>query len=531
MGRPEIDILGAAGTVTGSCYLLSCGDEKILVDCGLFQGSRTLEELNRERFSFNPAKLAAVLLTHAHLDHSGLLPRLYAEGFRGPIWCTGSTGDLLAVMLPDAAKIHEMDTERRNQRWDRADEPPLKPLYTLDDALGALELRRVVEPDLTERVSSHFEARFWNAGHILGSASIEVMAEGVRLVFSGDIGPSNKSFHSEPEGPSGVDHLFCESTYGDRPRDPVTIEQRRDLLEQEVHRALGLGGNLLIPVFALERTQELLLDLAYLLNSGRLKSTNVFIDSPLASKATDVFRRHRHQLEDLEHGEVFNHPKFHFVESVEVSMRLDAVSGAIILAASGMCEGGRVRHHLRNNLPRSDSTVLFVGYQAKGTLGRTLADGAGRVRISGHDVAVRAHVRRLESYSAHADQGELVDWVKARQPINGSLFLTHGEENATKVLRDKIGEREFPIIIPEIGERYQLAAGQPAKRLKTGRSDLRAVVGGDWQNRYADLAVNLKRDLQRIESNERRLEALGQMREILDRFATPAKKGEKRKAK
>ena len=209
-------------------------------------------------------------------------------------------------------------------------------------------------------------------------------------------------------------------------------------------------------------------------------------------------------------------------------MRLDALSGAIILAASGMCEGGRVRHHLRNNLPRSDSTVLFVGYQAKGTLGRTLADGAGRVRISGHDIAVRAHVRRLECYSAHADQGELVEWVWARQPIKGTLFLTHGEENATKILRDKIGEREFPIVIPEIGERYEIAAGQPAKRLKTGRTDLRAAIGGDWQNRYADLAVNLKRDLQRIESNQRRMEALEQMREILDRFATPGK-GEKRK--
>lgn len=528
MARPEIEILGAAGTVTGSCHLLSFGSEKLLVDCGLFQGSRTLEELNREPFPFEPAKLVAVLLTHAHLDHSGLLPRLYAEGFRGAIWCTGPTADLLAVMLPDAAKIHEMDTERRNRRWDRADEPPIEPLYTLDDALGALELRRVVKLGRMEQVSPHFEARFWNAGHILGSASIEVVVDGTRLVFSGDIGPRNKSFHAEPEGPAGVDHLFCESTYGDRPREPVTVEERRDLLEVEVHRALGLGGNLIIPVFALERTQELLLDLATLLNSGRLKSTTVFIDSPLASKATDVFRRHRHELEDIEHGEVFNHPKFHFVESVEVSMRLDALSGAIILAASGMCEGGRVRHHLRNNLPRSDSTVLFVGYQAKGTLGRTLADGAGRVRISGHDIAVRAHVRRLECYSAHADQGELVEWVWARQPIKGTLFLTHGEENATKILRDKIGEREFPIVIPEIGERYEIAAGQPAKRLKTGRTDLRAAIGGDWQNRYADLAVNLKRDLQRIESNQRRMEALEQMREILDRFATPGK-GEKRK--
>lgn len=526
MADPEVTFLGAAGTVTGACYLLSVGGDRVLVDCGLFQGSRTIEALNREPFAFDARKIVAVLLTHAHLDHSGLLPRLYAEGFRGEIWCTAATADLLTVMLPDAAKIHEQDVERRNRRWDRADEAPIEPLYRKADAEGALELRRVVRLDEMLSVTPHIQARFWNAGHILGSASIEVVANGVSLAFSGDIGPANKSFHAEPEGPSGVDHLFCESTYGDRQREPVTIDERRAILEEEVKRALKAGGNLVIPVFALERTQELLLDLGTLLVSGRIGQFDVFIDSPLASRATDVFRRHRMEMEDVEGREVFNHPRFHFVESVAVSIRLDQVSGAVILAASGMCEGGRVRHHLCSNLPRADSTILFVGFQAKGTLGRTIVDGARRVRISGHDVAVRASIRRIDCYSAHADQGELLDWIARRRPIAGSLFLVHGEQGALHALSAMIGAQQGPVVIPEIGEVYQLARGAAAKRLRTGRVELRDALGGDWQNRYADLAVNLKRDLQRIESDERRIEALAQMREILDRFGARSKAGQ-----
>jgi metallo-beta-lactamase family protein len=524
----QVTILGAAGTVTGSCFLIRSGKDRLLVDCGLFQGSRTIEALNREPFAFDPGNLCAVLLTHAHLDHSGLLPRLYAEGFRGKIWCTSATGDLLAVMLPDAARIHEQDIERRNRRWDRADEPPLEPLYRLADAEGVLELRRAVKIGQAEQIGEHVETRFWNAGHILGSASIEVIADGVRLLFSGDIGPQNKSFHARPEGPVGVDHLFCESTYGDRDREEVSIDQRRTLLEDEVKQAIRRGGNLLIPVFALERTQELLLDLAYLLNKGRLVGTNVFVDSPLASRATEVFRRHRRELEDLDDGEVFNHPKFHFVESVDVSIRLDAVTGAVILAASGMCEGGRIRHHLRNNLPNSNSTILFVGYQAKGSLGRTILEGARRVRISGRDIAIRAQIRRLDTYSAHADQGELVEWIKARKPIGGSLFLTHGEDLATQALRQLVEGRDVSVIVPEIGETYELAPSTAAKRLRTGRAELRSAIAGDWQNKYADLAVNLKRDLQRIDSDASRVEALAQMRAILDSFAMPPKvRGEK----
>lgn len=490
----------------------------MLVDCGLFQGSRSLEALNRGPFGFNPKQLSSVLLTHAHLDHSGLLPRIVAEGFNGMVWCTKPTLDLLSVMLPDAAKIAEQEAERRNRRADRADEPPIEPLYLLRHVEELLSLVQTVDLEEEFFPFAGARARFWNAGHILGAASAEVTLDGVNILFSGDLGPEHKSFHLDPTGPRGIDHLFCESTYGDRERAQVTLEDRRSLLEAEVKRALAKGGNLIIPVFALERTQELLLDLATLMNHGRLAHTTVFIDSPLASKATEVFQRHRHDLKDVGDAEVFRHPSFHFIETVEASMHLKAMSGAIILAASGMCEGGRIRYHLTDNLPRSDSTVLFVGYQAQGTLGRVILEGARRVRISGRDAVVRAEIRRIDSYSAHADRSELIDWIEARRPLHGSLFLIHGEPAATNSLQAELERRFASVIAPEIGEKYELPAGAPARRESTGRVDLRHALGRDWQNEYADLAANLKRDLQQIRDAERRAKAVERMRAILDEF-------------
>lgn len=519
MSVPQLTIHGAAQTVTGSCFEFTSGERRLLIDCGMFQGPRSLEALNREPFAFDPRQIDGVLVTHAHIDHSGLLPRLIAEGYEGPIWCTAATLDLLKVMLPDAARIQEQEVERRNRRADRADERAIEPTYTSEDAARAIELLRPVEYERSFGPCPDIEARFWNAGHILGSASIELVAGGVRTMFSGDLGPENKSFHADPAGPHGFDHIICESTYGDRERDEVSIEQRRAVLEAEVTSALRRGGNLVVPVFALERTQELLLDLARLINAGRLRGVSIFIDSPLASRATEVFWRHRRQLEDLGDGEVFRHPAFHFVESSLESMHLNTVSGAIILSASGMCEAGRIRHHLLHNLPRRDSTVLFVGFQAQGSLGRTILDGAQRVRVSGRDVAVRAQIRRIESYSAHADRSELLQWIRDRNPVSGSVFLDHGEAAAIESLANELKKTTASVITPEIGETYELPAGSPARRTKTGRTELRQVLNRDWQNAYADLAANLKRDLQRIETAERRQEAIARMREVIDSFA------------
>lgn len=517
---PTLAFHGAARTVTGSCMEVRSGKHRILVDCGLFQGSRTLEMLNRDPFAFDAAALDAVILTHAHIDHSGLLPKLVREGYRGPIWCTGPTRDLLEHMLPDAGRIQESEAERRNRRADRADEEPVEPIYTEADCIAAWRQCRTAPLDAWFEPAPGVRARLWNAGHILGSASVELEGDGTRLFFSGDIGPENKAFHPDPQGPSGVDHVICESTYGNRLRDHVGIAERRTALEAEIKAALTRGGNLVIPVFALERTQELLLDIAMLINSGRLKRTDVFIDSPLAMRATSVFARHQKHLEDLGSGEIFRHPGFHYVEDAAQSMRLNSVSGAIIMAASGMCEAGRIRHHLRHNLPRRESTILFVGFQAAGTLGRAIADGASRVRISGRDVAVRAQVRRIDSYSAHGDQDDILAWLAAREPIAGTIFLTHGETDAIEALRRELQARgaTATIVAPEIGERYALAPHAAAKRVETGRVDLREAVNGDWQNDYANFAVNLRRELKAIEDRQARREAIRRMRAVLDSF-------------
>jgi metallo-beta-lactamase family protein len=519
MSKLTIAFHGAARTVTGSCMEVAVDGHRLLIDCGLFQGSRSLEALNHQPFHFDPRAIDAVILTHAHIDHSGLLPRLVAQGFEGRIWCTAPTRDLLGYMLPDAGRIQESEANRRNRRPDRAGERAITPLYTAMDAERAVQQAWPVDLETWFEPVPGVRARLWNAGHILGSASVELVAHDARVLFSGDIGPIHKAFYADPDAPQGFDYVVCESTYGDRDREEVTLEERRTLLEAEVKAALTRGGNLIIPVFAVERTQELLLDLALLINTGRLANTPVFIDSPLASRATSVFAKHGRDLEDLGSGEIFRHPSFHFVEDAAQSMRLNQMSGAIILSASGMCEAGRIRHHLLHNLPRLDSTVLFVGYQAQGTLGRVILEGARRVRISGRDVDVRAQIRRIDSYSAHADRSELLAWIAARAPIRGSLFLSHGEADALEALRRTMQADVTSVIVPEIGERYSLAAQAPAKRIETGRMELRNAVGRDWQNDYADFVANLKSELKHVEDAAARREVLRTMREVLDSYA------------
>ena len=496
------------------------GDKRLLVDCGLFQGSRSLEALNRGDFAFDPAKIDAVILTHAHIDHSGLLPRLVAEGFGGDIWCTEPTADLLEVMLADAAHIQEFEAAHHNRRRDRADERKVRPLYTVKDASEAWGRTRPVQLEQWFEPVPGFDARLWNAGHILGSASVELEAGGTRVFCSGDLGPEHKAFHPDPEGPSSIDHVICESTYGNRAREHISIDERRTMLEAEIKAALARGGNLIIPVFALERTQELLLDIGTLLDAGRIPTTPVFIDSPLATRATGVFAKHAADLQDMNGDNVFRRAAFHFVEDAAESMWLNSLSGAIIMAASGMCEAGRIRHHLLHNLPRRESTILFVGFQAEGSLGRVIKEGAERVRISGNDVVVRAQIRSIDTYSAHADQQDLLAWIAARRPIRGSLLLSHGERDAIETLRRlaQANDISSSVIVPELGDVYRLDPARPAARIGTGPSDLQLAIGRDWQNDYAALVVGLKHDLAQIEPPAARSEAIAQMRAVLNRF-------------
>ena len=501
---------GAAGTVTGSCYWLQTDRCQFLVDCGMFQGSKTLKELNYGSFPFDPKKISFVLLTHAHIDHSGLIPKLVKQGFTGQIFATRGTVDLLTFMLPDSGNIQEMEVERLNRRNARRGRPAVTPIYGKEDAQTALGSFSSVEYETWREVGDGVRARYWNAGHILGSASIEVEVSSgdrdarlSRLLFSGDIGPDHKLLHPDPEAPGNWDWVCCEATYGGRPRIDVTPEHRRTVLAEEVNTALARGGNLLIPAFAVERTQELLLDLGALFDQGRIPQVPVFLDSPLAIRATEVFEKNAFDLEDLpEVGASFRRPNIRFTESVDESKLIARVKGgAIIIAGSGMCDAGRIRHHLKQNLWRSDATVLLVGYQAPGSLGSLLAGGVEAVTIFGEEHRVKATIRQIDVYSGHADGDELIDWLTDRLPVKSAIFLTHGEEEALAAMRDGLqakGVDPERIVIPQLDDAVDLAAGHAAIRFKKKVKRLapEAVRGPDWHNDLAEFSLRLREKME-----------------------------------
>ena len=461
---------GAAGTVTGSCYRIVHPKGQFLVDCGMFQGNKTVRDLNYNKLPFDPRKIDYVLLTHAHIDHCGLLPKLARLGYRNKMYMTGPTSGLLEYLLPDAAGIQESETERETRKRGRRGDEPAEPLYAMQDAEEALKHRATIGYGEWLEPGPGVRARYWNAGHILGSASIEVEVKNgdgqvVRLLFSGDIGPDEKVFYLEPDAPAGFDYILCESTYGGREREDYTLVQRREGLKAEINAALQRGGNLVIPTFAVERSQELLHDIGLLIKTGEIDPSLVFLDSPLASKVTGVYRKYSAMFEDVELGadELFNDKRFRIVEAVEESKAINSIrGGAIIMSASGMADAGRIKHHLRANLIRANATVLFVGYQAPGTLGQIIQSGAKEVRIHGHLVPVRASVRTLVNYSAHADHRELMAWIKGRLPAHGALFLTHGDDDERRALRDAVladyGLGGDQVIMPMLDDAFELRA-------------------------------------------------------------------------
>jgi metallo-beta-lactamase family protein len=514
MGSVEIRFHGAAGTVTGSCFELRSGKATILIDCGMFQGTRTLEALNHEPLPFDPGRIDAVILTHAHLDHSGRLPYLVASGCKAPIWTTGATADLLEPLLLDSAKLMGADVDRRNRRPDRAGLARFEPLYTADDVstfLGFLHETRLCD---WNDLGGGNGFRLWDARHIIGAASVELMLEGQRILVSGDIGNGSAITCGVAEL-GGYDHVVCEATYGNRAREPVLISDRREVLAANVEEVIGRGGNLLIPAFALERTQVVLEDLVALFESKRLGPVNVFVDSPLAERVTRAILRHRHGGYDL-----FDHPNIRFVHDVAESKMLNSVTGAVIIAGSGMCQGGRIRHHLLHNLPREQSRVLLVGYQVEGTLGAVLREGVHHVRISGNDLAVRADVRSIDSYSTHADRPGLLDWLKQRAPYRGSIFLVHGEEAALKALADDVDRLANlgQVSLPELGSAWELRAGQPARQIGRPRIDARArIKPRDWISALGEFESGLADRLRSLPSDTARERAVAALRRTLER--------------
>jgi metallo-beta-lactamase family protein len=519
---PHLTFHGAAGMVTGSCYLLTAGGARILVDCGLFQGPATVRALNWRDLPFDPRGIDALLLTHAHTDHAGLIPRLTRAGFQGPVICTEATRDLCAFMLPDSGGIQEADVRSRNKRLEQRGEPPVAPIYTRADAEAALDRFEARPRDAWFDVPGGMRARFWNAGHLLGSASIELAHDSFgTLLFSGDIGPEAKTFQTPAQGPQGVDWLVMETTYGDRNRDDPDPEARRAALAEMVRDALAAGGNLLIPAFAVERTQELLYDLDLLIERNMLPTVPIVIDSPLAREATEAFRNH---LDDVAPAERARTPlsgaNIRFTTSVEESKALNKVRGGIIIvSASGMAEAGRIRHHLLNNLFRPQATVLFVGHQAAGTLGRLLLDGAREVRIMGQTVAVRARIRTMDQYSGHADRDGLFAWLKARAPVRRGLFLVHGEPEAREAFA-ALAETVLPaeaIIGPELDSVYALAPGGARPAGAAARIDPRiAARGFDWRNERAALLVELERRLAGLPDDTAREGLLRRIRGTMD---------------
>ncbi len=463
----KLTFLGAAGEVTGSCFLVEAPGLRFLVDCGMFQGGREADAKNAQPFAFDPRALDFVLITHAHIDHSGLLPRLAAEGFRGPIYATEATADLLEVMLLDAAHIQEKEAEWR-ERGRRRREAAAPPLYTVIEAQACLAQLKPVAYDAEVAPHPSVRCRFRDAGHILGSAIVEarVTAGGHtrRLVFSGDLGQPGRPIVRDPTPVAEADVLVVESTYGNRLHKPLdeTLDEFVAALDETIVKR---RGNVVIPAFAVGRTQEVLHVLADLVRLGRAPALTIFVDSPLATRATEITGRYAATL-DRESRELTAWLARHrdrvrviFTETPQDSMAINSInSGAVIVAASGMCEAGRIKHHLRHNLPRSECAVVFTGFQAIGTLGRQIVDGAAHVRLFRDDVAVRASVHTIGGLSAHGDQAALLGWLGGFRQAPERVFVVHGERETAVGFAGLVRERlHWPSVeVPARGDRMRV---------------------------------------------------------------------------
>lgn len=459
----KIRFLGAARVVTGSCYHLITDSLQILVDCGMYQG-KNADEVNRQPFQFDPGQIDVLLLTHAHLDHSGLLPKLVADGFKGDIVATAGTAELVEIMLLDSAHIQERDAEWMTKKSFRSGKDQVyQPLYTEEDAKGVMPFVKKVNYMETLQLKSGVRYRFIDAGHILGSGSLEIWLnngdEEKKIVFSGDIGKNDNPIINDPQHIDNANYVVVESTYGNRLHRG--IEESIEEMVQAIKNTFKKGGNVLIPAFSVGRTQDILYILNRLVKQDRLPKLNVYVDSPLADKATKIYMAHPEYFD----AEALTAFKFrsnegmnlHFTTSIEESQKINRIkSGAIIIAGSGMCDGGRIQHHFKHNIWRPECSIIFTGFQVKGTLGRHIIDGAKSARILGEEMVIRAKTYTIGGFSAHADQKELLEWLGTitNRP---KTFVTHGEESVSlefeKVIQEKLG---FETYVPHKGEELEI---------------------------------------------------------------------------
>jgi len=463
----KISFHGADRNVTGSCHMIECAGKRILVDCGMYQGGHELTEENAEPFGFDPASIDFLLLTHAHLDHCGRIPLLAKRGFKGEVITTAASVELARLVMLDSAGLQEEEARyqlRKAKRRGKKHSKEIEPLYTTLDALNSLEFfGRHAQYGKPLSIASGITATFIDAGHILGSASIflELEEDGKhhRLLFSGDLGYSGRAILRDPAIPPKVDTVVMETTYGDRLHKQ--LQPSIDELYEAINTTVGRGGNVIIPTFALERAQEILYYLREGVKNNRIEHySTVFLDSPMAISATEIFRRHPEcfdpeTLQVSDHGnDPFNLPGLHFTRETAESIAINQIDGgAIIMAGSGMCTGGRIRHHLKHNIWNKRNTIIFVGFAAHGTLARRIIDGANKVSIYGEEMPVRADIYTIGGFSAHADQAELLAWHQQTGSPQ-KTFLIHGEEDSMQVFAKKLNKTE--IIMPRLHESYTL---------------------------------------------------------------------------
>ena len=461
----QLKFFGAAECVTGSCHMLKVGDKTILLDCGLYQG-RDGDGGKNENFGFNPGDIDLLILSHAHIDHSGRIPLLYKSGFKGDILCTKATRELCQVMLPDSGHIQEMDVQWKNKKLKRKGLQPIEPLYSSRIAEECLKLFKSYPYNEEIKPFEGLTIVFKDAGHLLGSAIIELQvseSEGspVKLVYTGDLGNVNIPLINDPTFIETADYVIMETTYGDK-----VHESFKDVLKELaeiVKETFDRGGNVIIPSFAVGRTQEVIYALNNYVDEDRLKNLSVYVDSPLAEKATRIFENNREYF-DAEAKEMEKHDNnilgfegLKFTHSAEESMKLNEVKkGMIIISTSGMCDAGRIKHHLKHGLWIGENSIVFVGYQAEGTLGRKILDGDKMVKIFGEDISVAASIYNLQGLSGHADRNGLINWIDHMKIKPKGIFLVHGDKNAQKTFKELLDSKNYQSVIAKSEEEYKL---------------------------------------------------------------------------